>query len=37
MYGVIKVEVAELLERFIEEGFLTIGDVTDEGGENDGQ
>lgn len=33
----IKVDIAELLERFIEEGFLTIGDVTNEGGENDGQ
>jgi len=31
---VIKMEVAELLERFIEEGFLTIGDVTDEGGDD---
>jgi len=34
---VIKMEIAEVLERFIEEGFLTIGDVTNEGGENDGQ
>ena len=33
----IKMEIAEVLERFIEEGFLTIGDVTNEGGENDGQ
>jgi len=32
---VIKMEIAELLERFIEEGFLTIGDVTDEGGDDD--
>ena len=31
----IKMEIAELLERFIEEGFLTIGDVTDEGGDDD--
>jgi len=32
---VITMEIAELLERFIEEGFLTIGDVTNEGGDDD--
>ena len=29
--------VAEVLEELIVQGFTAIGDVTDEGGENDGQ